>query len=176
MVRVDPAVVAALSAGSYEGDGHRQQAPRFDPLSGEGARRRGARFNPPESFPVLYLCSTRACAVAEFFRAGSRLAIGPEGLLPRHLFRYALHLERVVDLTVEENLSRVGITEDALVTEDLSLTQSIGEAAHSLGIQGIRSPSAAGQGHFLAIFIENVGAGRVDPELEEVWSSLDEVR
>jgi RES domain-containing protein len=172
---MDPALVATISVVPYEGDGHRQQAPQFDPLSGEGARRRGGRFNPPESFPVLYLCSTRACAVAEFFRAGNRLAIGPEGLLPRHVFRYVLHLERIVDLTIEENLRRLGITELDLVAEDLSVTRGIGEAAHSLNIQAIRSPSATGQDHVLAILIENIGAGLVDPKLDEVWSSLSDV-
>lgn len=175
MAPIDPAVLAALSVVAYDGDGHREQAPQFDPLSGEGARRGGGRFNPPDSFPVLYLCSTRACAVAEFLRAGSRLTIGPEGLLPRHLFRYALRLDRIVDLTIEENLGRLGITEGDLVAEDLSVTRDIGEAAHSLGIQAIRSPSAAGQDHVLAILIENIGGGHVDPELEEVWSSLDDV-
>jgi len=173
---MDPALVAAISVVPYEDDGYRQQAPRFDPFSGEGARRRGGRFNPPESFPVLYLCSTRACAAAEFFRAGNRLVIGPEGLLPRHVFRYALRLERIVDLTIEENLPRLGITELDLVAEDLSVTRSIGEAAHSLGIQAIRSPSATGQDHVLAILIENIGAGLVDPKLDEVWSSLSDVQ
>lgn len=165
---MDPALVATISVVPYEGDGHRQQAPQFDPLSGEGARRRGGRFNPPESFPVLYLCSTRACAVAEFSRAGNRLAIGPEGLLPRHVFRYALRLERIVDLTNEENLRRLGITALDLVAEDLSVTRSIGEAVHTLGIQGIRSPSATGQDHVLTILLENIGAGLVDPKLDEV--------
>lgn len=50
------------------GHGYRQQSPGYDPLSGEGARIQGGRVNPPDSFPVLYLCSTAWCAAAEFIR------------------------------------------------------------------------------------------------------------
>jgi len=172
---MDPAVIASVSPVAYEGDGYRQQAPGYDPLSGEGARRQGGRFNPPATFSVLYLCSTRACTVAEFLRAGTRLAIGPAGLLPRHLFRYTLRLDRVVDLSAEENLDRLGLSEDDLVSEDLSITRSIGEAAHSLGFQALRSKSAAGQDHVVAILIENIDREGLDPELEEVWSSLSDL-
>lgn len=175
MAKSDAAAVAALPGVSYEGAGYRQQAPEFDPLSGEGARRKGGRFNPPDSFSVLYLCSTRACAVAEFYRAGNRLAIGPEGLLPRHLFRYEIQLDQVLDLTRTENLEQLGVSPSDLVGEDLSVTRSIGEGAHSLGIQAIRSPSAAGQDDVLALLIENIGSGVINPGLAEVWSTLSDV-
>lgn len=97
-------------------------------------------------------------------------------MLPRHLFHYAIRLERVVDLTLEENLGRLGIGEHDLVAEDLSVTRSIGEAAHSVGIQAIRSPSATGRDQVLAILIENIGGGVVDPKLEEAWSTLSDVQ
>jgi RES domain-containing protein len=175
VAKIDAAVVAAVPTTSYEGDGFRQQAPEFDPLSGEGARRRGGRFNPPDSFSVLYLCSTRACAVAEFYRAGNRLAIGPEGLLPRHLYRYDLRFDQILDLTRPENLEHLGISQSELVGEDLSVTRSVGEGAHSLGLQAIRSPSAAGRDHVLALLIENIGSGVINPALAEVWSAVSDV-
>jgi RES domain-containing protein len=60
--------ISTAARRPYEGSAFRQQSPRHDPLSGDGARILGGRFNPPESFPVLYLCTTRACAVAEAIR------------------------------------------------------------------------------------------------------------
>jgi RES domain-containing protein len=61
--------VSCAPRRAFKGDGYRQQSPRYEPLSGEGARLQGGRFNPPNSFSVLHLCTTRACAVAEFRRS-----------------------------------------------------------------------------------------------------------
>jgi RES domain-containing protein len=66
---VDLAVaISTAQRRAYSGICYRQQSPKYDPLSGEGARMQGGRFNPPNSFPVLYLCSTAGCAAAEFMR------------------------------------------------------------------------------------------------------------
>jgi RES domain-containing protein len=83
----------------------RNQAPRYDPLNGEGGRIHGGRFNPPDSFPALYLWETRSCAIAELRRQGLRHVVGVEGLLPRVLYRYELDLQRVLDLTSAETPS-----------------------------------------------------------------------
>lgn len=172
---MDPAALGATSLTSYDRAAFRQQAPEFDPLSGEGARRRGGRFNPPDSFPVLYLCSTRACAVAEFRRAGARLAIGPEGLLPRHLFRYSMRLDRVLDLREDETTAILKVSREDLVGHDVSTTRQIGEAAHALGLQAVLAPSATGQDDVLAVFIENIGSGLIEGHPLEVWNSLADV-
>lgn len=175
MTDLDPALIAGLPAKPYGGGGFRQQAPRYDPLSGEGARRRGGRFNPPQSFPVLYLCTTRACTVAKFLRAGNRLAIGPEGLLPRQLFKYEVGLQRVLDLTDTSMLEELGVAVADLLGEDLSLTRSIGETAHALGLQGIRSRSATEQNDVLAVFLENLGLATLVPVLQEAWERIDDL-
>lgn len=175
MTDLDPAVMSSVPTKPYRGDGFRQQAPKYDPLSGEGARRRGGRFNSPQSFPVLYLCTTRACTVAEFMRAGSRLAIGSEGLLPRQLFRYDVGLDRTVDLTDASILEELGLAMADLVGEDVSLTRRAGETAHALGIQAIRSRSATEQDYALAVFLENVGLGVLVPTLEDTWETIDDL-
>ncbi len=59
MATLDPRVVARQPGTSLEFVAYRNQATGFDPRSGEGARRNGGRFNPPHSFPVLYLCLTK---------------------------------------------------------------------------------------------------------------------
>lgn len=81
----DPRLIGRLDGTAFELVGYRNQAPGFDPRSGEGARRFGGRFNPPHSFPVIYLCTTRPCVVAEFTRQVDRQGVGIEGFLPLSL-------------------------------------------------------------------------------------------
>ncbi|MDE0674208.1 MAG: RES family NAD+ phosphorylase [bacterium] len=59
--------------------GYRNQTPGYEVRSGEGARRFGGRFNQPDSFPVLYLCTTRKCASAELKRKAYRQGLMPGG-------------------------------------------------------------------------------------------------
>lgn len=86
-MEIDPSRVATAALLPFAGHGWRQLSLRYDPLSGEGARLHGGRFNPSGSFPVSYLCQSRPCAVAELERLGARQAIGSsvDGLLPRSL-------------------------------------------------------------------------------------------
>ena len=96
-------------------------------------------------------------------------------MLPRHLYRYEIHIDRILDLTDTGILEQLGISQTELIGEDLSVTRSLGEGAHALGLQAIRSASAAGRDQVLAFFIENIGSGVINPELAEVWSSLEDV-
>jgi len=83
----DPQHLARVSASRADLTGYRNQTPGFDPRSGEGARRFGGRFNPPDSFPVLYLCSTPACAASELRRQAARQGIELDHMLPREALR-----------------------------------------------------------------------------------------
>lgn len=165
-----PTALSSVQPVSFRGPAYRQQAPRFDPSSAEGARINGGRFNPPDSFPVLYLCLTRACAVAELERLGQRNIIGLEGFLPRVLYEYDVSLERVLDLTNPAVLDDIGVRPPILTADDWSLCQTIGEAAHAAGFQAIRSPSATGVDEVLVVFPELLGGGgRLEPRLVEEW-------
>ncbi len=113
--------------------------------------------------------------MAEFLRAGNRLAIGPEGLLPRQLFNCGVALDRVLDLTDVSTLEQLGSAQADLVGEDLTVTRSIGEAAQTLGIQAIRSRSATEQDDVLAVFLENLGLGTLEPSLEETWETISDL-
>lgn len=159
----------------FTGQGWRQLSPRHDPLSGEGARIHGGRFNPPGSFPVLYVCQSRPCAVAELKRFGDRQAIGVEGLLPRMLYRYEIALDRILDLTNDKVRAQVGLDLDVLTGPDWIACQELGRNLHALGAQGINSPSATGVGDVLAVFVQHVGIGRLEPQVAEEWHSVDEV-
>lgn len=169
---LDPAAIAAASPVSYRGRAYRHQAPGYDPLIGEGARINGGRFNPPDSFPVLYLCQTRACTVAELQRLGQRNVIGVAGLLPRVLYEYDIDLETVLDLTSADVRHQVGVSETILVHSDWAACQEIGEAAHRAGFQAITAPSATGVDNVLAVFPELTGSrGRIEAHLSEEWTT-----
>jgi len=174
-VPVDPHRVADAPRSAFAGTGWRHLGPLHDPLSGEGARLNGGRFNPPDSFAVLYLCTSRPCAVAEMRRLGERQGIGVENLLPRVLYRYEIQLERVLDLTAAEDARRVGISRQVLTGPDWSECQALGVVAHALGIQAIRSPSAAGVDDVLAVFVQHIGIGTVEPSLAQEWHSISDL-
>lgn len=174
-MEIDPSRVATTGLSLFTGHGWRQLSPRYDSLSGEGARIHGGRFNPSGSFPVLYLCQSRKCAVAELERLGAHQAIGVDGLLPRSLYRYEISLARVLDLTSDEVRTDVGIGLDVLTGPDWTTCQELGSTAHALGVQGISSPSATGVGDVLAVFVQHIGLGRIEPRLVEEWRSSDDL-
>lgn len=174
-MELDDAHVAFAPLVPFTGEGGRHLAPRYDPLDGEGARINGGRFNPPDSFPVLYICVTRRCTVAELRRLGERHAIGVEGLLPRYLYRYDIRLERVLDLTTDDAGGAVGIGWDALTGRDWTACQDLGVVAHSLAAQAVLAPSATGVDDVLAVFMQHLGPGVLEPELVEEWHTLDDV-
>jgi RES domain-containing protein len=159
----------------YEGPAFRQQSPRHDPLSGEGARIVGGRFNPPQSFAVLYLCTTRSCAVAEYRRFAGRHPIGPGAFLPRTLYRYDVTLTSVLDTTDVAVLAHLELEVAQLVDDDRTMTQHLGEAAFGVGYQAVLSPSATGVDTVLAVFVDNLADGRLQPRIAEHWQTLTDL-
>ena len=98
-----------------------------------------------------------------------------EGLLPRVLYRYEIELDRVLDLTDGKVRARVGLGADVLTGPDWTACQDLGIAAHAVGANGIHSPSATGVGDVLAVFVQHIGRGRLEPKLVEESSSLDQL-
>lgn len=154
---------------------YRNQAKGFDPRSGDGARRLGGRFNPPGSFPVLYLCLTRPCVVAELTRQAERQGLSVDALLPRELFEISVALDKVLDLTDTPTLDALGIAPPDLVREDHGFTRELGEAAHGHGFQAVRSPSATGVDHVLAIFPEELAGSVLDVNLLGEWNTAEDL-
>src|SRR3954452_5404247 len=57
--------------------------PRWaDSLDGSFAAQRGGRWNPPESFPVVYLCGSAEVARANVYRKLEGQPYGPGDLIP----------------------------------------------------------------------------------------------
>jgi RES domain-containing protein len=137
----------------------RHVAPGYFPLSGEGARRHGGRWNPPNSFAVLYTASDRLTMLAELERAAERQGLRAMDLLPRDEVIYAVELQRVLDLSKPSAAAAVGLSTAALTSPDWSACQAVGDAAHYVGFEGILAPSATGGGSALAIFLDRLLLG-----------------
>ena len=175
MTGFDPTLVTRAETAALDATGYRNQAPGFDPRSGEGARRFGGRFNPPRSFPVLYLCTTRSCAVAELTRQADRQHIDVEQFLPRELWKVRTELTDVIDLTDDATLAALGIAAADVVRDDHRLTRQIGEAVYEQRLQAILTPSATGVDNVLAIFPENLAGSVLETELIEVWATSQDL-
>ena len=168
-------LISTAPRSGYDGAGYRHQSPAYDPMSGEGARIHGGRFNPPNSFPVLYLCATPGCAAAEFMRFAQNQPMGPSGFLPRTLYRYEIRLTTVLDLTDAQTLVHLELDADAFVEEDRTLTHHIGEIAHQFGYQAVLNASATGVDDVLAVLIENIRGGLVSPTADQTWNTVDDL-
>ena len=169
---LDRTGIATAPRIAHAGVAYRNQSPPYDPRSGEGARLNGGRFNPPGSFPTLYLCETRPCVVAELTRKGARQVVGVEGLLPRMLYRYEFDLHRALDLTDPDTRAQLGITTDELVADGWTVCQQLGTEAYAVGDQGIRTYSATGVDTVLVVFPELLGGSLTTVELVERWDDL----
>lgn len=167
----DPKSVTRVGARSLDVVGYRHQAPGRRPESGEGARRVGGRYNPPRSFPVLYLCATLLCAVAEFARLAHRQGLAPKHLLPREVWKIKVNLNRVLDLTDDMVLSTLGLQMSDLVRDEYRLTNEIGKAAHEYRFQAVLAPSATAVNRIIAVFTNNLGVSILRSELLKRWEN-----
>ena len=142
----------------FVGEVVRHIAPGYLPLSGEGARIHGGRWNPADSFPTLYTALSRETMLDELERAARRQGLTVADLLPRVEVRYAVGLHRVLDLRDPDALTRVGLEPADITADDWSACQAVGEAAHHAGFEGIVAPSAA-SGEVLVLFLDQIAAG-----------------
>ena len=175
MSAFDSRALGRLSGSALDAVAYRNQSSGFDPRSSDGARRLGGRFNPPHSFPVLYLCTSRPCVVAELTRQAERQSLSVEDLLPRELWEITVALNKLLDLTDATTRDALGLAPTDLIRDDHSYTQDIGEAAHEHGFQAVRAPSATGVDEILAIFPENLAGAVLRVELVREWRTLDDL-
>ena len=120
-----------LPRSAWRGTAYRHVAAGRSPLSGEGARIAGGRWNPPRSFAVLYLGLTAAAVVAEFHRLADRQRLAPADFLPRTFHTYEVELAAVLDLRDDDALASVALDRAQLQSDDLRPCQAVGEAAFS---------------------------------------------
>lgn len=175
----DPRLIELLDGlprTTFDGQAFRHTGPDYHPLATEGSRIRGGRWNPPDSFSVLYLALDPQTTAAELRRLAHRQAMPVASLLPRTLHTLRVSLGIVLDLRPQEVLDTLGIGE-AIRGDDMQQTQAIGEAAHYLGIEGLLAPSATSVGDILPVFFDRLAAGsRVEPLSSITWSDLPETQ
>jgi len=175
MALFEASKLAKLAGSALSAAGYRSQASGFDPRSGDGARRFGGRFNPPHSFPVIYLCTSRPCVVAELTRQADRQGLAVDDLLPRELWRITVELTKVLDLTHRGTLEALDIDPVDLLRDDRQLTREIGEAAQEHRFQAIRSASVTGVDDVLAVMPENLASAVLLAELIQEWTTASDL-
>ena len=124
---------------------------------GDGARRHGGRWNPPESFPVVYAALDVSTVDREYARS-LRLAALPLTSSPRSLATIRVRLSRVLDLTDAARLKAMDMKAGQIAGDDIAVPRSIGEVAEHPGFEAILAPSATGKGEALAVFLNNRAA------------------
>jgi RES domain len=131
-----------------------------DPLDGGYAAERGGRWNPPESFPVVYLCQTIAVARANVYRSLERQPYGPEDLRPEAgpvLVRATVPEDRYLNVVTDAGCRDAGLpvtyprdSRRRIVPH--SRCQPIGLRAREAGLPGVAARSAVSDGEELAYF------------------------
>ena len=122
-----------------------------DPLSGEHARRRGGRWNPPESFDVIYLNASPNVARAQVRHRLEPRGIRPEDLDPEQgplLVHTDIPEDRYVDAVSDRGLAALGLPESYPLDVGGSaiphgVCQPIGQKAWDAAEPGIACRSAA---------------------------------
>jgi RES domain-containing protein len=87
--------IGTVPSRPFRGLAYRSASPGYAALSGEGARLKGGRWNPPDSFPVLYVATDPSAAAAEIKRTARRYGVALDDLLPRILTTIGVRLEIV---------------------------------------------------------------------------------
>jgi RES domain-containing protein len=114
-----------------------------DPLSGEGARRHGGRFN-PKGMPALYTSFSIMTALREANQIGT--------LQPTTLVAYEADIGPIFDTTDPALLAQQGLSEDELATDDWRMrmiggakspTQDLAERLKAEDFAGLRVRSFA---------------------------------
>ena len=129
----------------YQGLLYRALNPIYarDPLSGEGARKHGGRFN-PKGMPALYASQSVITALREANQVGT--------LQPTTLVAYEADIGPIFDATDAAELARFGLTmadlaaddwRTRMLTEGRAPTQLLAERLKAAGYLGMQVRSLA---------------------------------
>jgi RES domain-containing protein len=145
--------IDAIGKTPWSGQTFRYTSARREPLSGEGARRFGGRYNPRDLFPAVYLAQPVQACMRELERAADNQHLSVERLLsvPQVLHTIELSEVEVLDLTRPATQSLLGL-EVADFAGDHAPCQEVGHAAWFLEFHGVLAPSAVGDGVTVALF------------------------
>lgn len=123
-------------------------------LATEGSRLYGGRYNPKGALGALSCGEQSAVCGAEVRKATAGRALGP--LL---LASVMVELRRVLDLSDDTVLQRLGLRPEDLVAPNWARTQELGRLAREVGFEGLLVPSAAAPGRNLVLFPDRLDPG-----------------
>lgn len=154
--------VNAIGPTNWSGQTFRYTAARRDPLSGEGARLHGGRWNPPNLFPAIYLAIPEAACMRELEKAAAdnHLDVATQLQVPYKLHTISVFDVSVLDLREPHTQEDLGLEPDDL-TGPWDACQPIGHAAWFLELGGVLAPSATGSGLTLALFEHRIAPEQI---------------
>lgn len=155
--------VSAVGSTPWSATTFRYTTARRDPLSGEGARLHGGRWNPPDLFPAIYLADPVRACMGELRKAArdNHLEVSDQLRVPYKLHTIAVTEVPVLDLCSEETRQVLGLELNDL-TGPWETCQAVGHAAWFLEYAGVVAPSATTGGALtLALFEHRVAPGQV---------------
>lgn len=163
--RPDLAAIASITPASFSEAVFRvvPEALRERILSTEGNRYYPGRHHVAGETGILYTSLREEVAVREFGRHAARANLRGSPAAGRIKAR----LRKVLDLTDEANLRRLGLSREDLISPNYALTQAVGFHARKAGFQGLLVASAAGEGKNPVIFENNLAEG-CSIEVEEI--------
>jgi RES domain-containing protein len=155
--------VDARGTTPWSGQCFRYTTAHRGPLSGEGARRFGGRWNPALLFPAIYLANLAQACMVEVERAANAASTTPEKMLQT---TYRLHTVDVVELEVLdlrtlEAQESVGLEIGDISGDDWAACQAVGHAAWFLHMQGVLVPSAGGVGLVITAYEQRTRPGQL---------------
>jgi RES domain-containing protein len=164
--------VNAIGTTPWSGECFRYTTARRDPLSGEGARLHGGRWNPPDLFPVIYLAVPEAACMHELAKAASdnHLDVATQLQVPYKLHTLRVDDIPVLDLRSTDTQAILGLESGAL-TGPWNVCQPVGHAAWFLEFGGVLAPSATGDGLTLALFEHRVRPEQIRVEQSQALTA-----
>lgn len=162
--------IDARGTVTWSGTCFRYTTARRDPLSGEGARRFGGRWNPASLFSAIYLASSAQACMVEVDRAATAASTTAEKMLEAAYQLHTVEAEdlAVLDLTTPAAREAVGLEDTDIYGDDWSACQKVGHAAWFLHVQGVLVPAAGGVGLVITAYEQRTRPGQL-----QVTSSMD---
>lgn len=145
----------------------------IEPTDGSFAMRTGGRWNPPDSFPVLYTNCSVDVAVANLWDRFKGEAVQPWEVAEERqadLYELRIRQENLVDVATPEGMRGVNLPPDYPEGVGHERTQPIGERLHGESRPGLWCRSAARpKGEEVALFLDFARSPEVLGSPRRLW-------
>ena len=145
-----------LQGKAFEAVVYRHISSQYDALDSSGSLKAGGRWNSRGEYEVLYTALKEETAKAELERLAERQGLTLDDLAPRDLVSIEVSLSKVLDLTDKKILQQIGINDNEIVGNDISLCLEISRLARGAGFEAILTPSATKKGAILILFPDHL--------------------